>query len=176
MNLYLRLIWILLKVIWSPKKEFMTEGRLSFHALPLDCDLNMHLNNARYLSFMDLGRIHLMGQAGLFRHLLKNHWSPIILAAEISFIKAIKPLQQFELITRVLTWDDTYLYLEQRFEKEGQLLALAYVKGLFVAQGQKIPTQTLLNAAGITEITPPPMPEAIACWKNLTELKKNASS
>jgi len=174
MNLYFRLIWILAKAVWGVKKDFLAESRLKLRALPLDCDLNFHLNNARYLSFMDLGRLHLIGQGNLFRQMLKRRWSPILLAAEISFIKAIKPWQSFELSTRVLTWDENYLYLEQRFEAEGKLLALAYVKGLFVAKSGKVPSVEILSAAGARELTPPPMPEALKFWKDLTEAKKNA--
>ncbi|MDF2866537.1 MAG: thioesterase [Gammaproteobacteria bacterium] len=174
MNLYFRLIRLLFKIIWGAKKDLLAESRLVLRALPLDCDLNWHLNNARYLSFMDLGRLHLIGQANFFRNMLKQRWSPILLAAEISFIKAIKPLQRFELITRVLTWDDNYLYLEQRFEKDGKLLALAYVKGLFIGKTGKVPTSELLAASGVVNTEPPPMPEAIKYWKDLTEAKKNS--
>lgn len=174
MNLYFRLIGVLCRIIWGTKKDLLAESRLVLRALPLDCDLNWHLNNARYLSFMDLGRLHLIGQANFFRTMLKQRWSPILLAAEISFIKAIKPLQRFELITRVLTWDNNYLYLEQRFEKDGKLLALAYVKGLFIGKTGKVPTVELLAASGVTTSEPPPMPEVIKYWKDLTEVKKNA--
>lgn len=173
MNLYLRLLWIVLKVIRGDKKDILAESRLSLRVLPLDCDINWHLNNARYLSFMDLGRMHLVGQAGLYRILFKRRWSPILLAAEISFIKALKPFESFELVTRVITWDKTYLYLEQRFEKGGKLLALAYVKGLFISKTGKVPTTELLAALGSTQLEPPPMPDVIKCWKRVTEAKKN---
>lgn len=174
MNLYFRLIWLIFKIIFGPKKEALAASYITLRALPLDCDLNWHLNNARYLSFMDLGRLHLIGQAGLWRPMLKRKWAPILVAAEISFIKAIKPLSSFKLITRIVTWDTTYLYLEQRFEKNGKLLALAYVKGLFTGKSGKVPTKELLEAIGISDLNPPPMPEAINYWKELTEAKKNA--
>jgi acyl-CoA thioesterase FadM len=174
MNLYLRLLWVLFKVIGLPKQDFLAESRLKLRALPLDCDLNWHLNNARYFNFMDLGRLHLMVQVNLFSPMLKRRWAPILVASEMSFIKAIKPLQSFEVITRILTWDNTYFYLEQRFEKDGRLLAFAYVKCLFMSKNGKVSPAELLMAAGLTTVEPPPMPEAIKYWKVLTEVKKNS--
>jgi acyl-CoA thioesterase FadM len=171
-NLYFRLLWIVLKAIWGKKKSILDPSCLSLHALPLDCDLNWHVNNARYLSFMDLGRIHLMGQAGLYSILLKRRWSPVLVAAEISFIRAIRPMQKFKLDTRIVSWDDNYLYLEQSFKSHGRLLALAYVKGVFLAQGKKLPTQDILQLSGIDSQAPPPMPEPIQHWQQMLEAKK----
>ena len=111
----------------------------------------------------------------LFRSMLNKHWSPILVAAEISFIKAIKPLHKFELVTQVLCWDETYLYLEQRFEQDGKLKALAYVKGLFVTKGKKVSTEELLTVAGFANAVAPAMPDAIKSWKEMTEIKKSTS-
>jgi acyl-CoA thioesterase FadM len=38
---------------------------LNLRVWPNDIDFNLHLNNARYLSVMDYGRIHMLARAGL---------------------------------------------------------------------------------------------------------------
>ena len=69
MNLYLRLFLLLFRLIGLPRKGLLEESRVAFRVLPNDCDVNLHMNNGRYLSFMDLGRVHLVAQVGLMpRH------------------------------------------------------------------------------------------------------------
>jgi thioesterase superfamily protein len=69
MNVVFRLARVLLRLLGSsaPPMPPFGEARLRFRILPHDLDLNFHVNNARYLSFMDLGRVDLMGRLGLFR-------------------------------------------------------------------------------------------------------------
>ena len=42
-----------------PSLGVLEEDRLRMHVLPMDIDLNLHMNNARYLSIMDYARTHL---------------------------------------------------------------------------------------------------------------------
>ena len=57
------------------------ESRLTFRVLPNDLDLNLHMNNGRYLTFMDLGRVHLLAQNGLLAHIRRACWMPVLAAA-----------------------------------------------------------------------------------------------
>src|SRR5262245_66654305 len=115
MNLYLRLLYVLWKIWRLPRREVFEESRVTFRVLPNDCDINFHMNNGRYLSFMDLGRVHMVAQIGLLGLVMKKRWMPVLAAAEINFIRQIGPFQKFDLVTRLVTWDDKYAYMEQRF-------------------------------------------------------------
>ena len=148
---------------------------MAFRVLPNDCDINFHMNNGRYLSFMDLGRVHLMAQTGLLPVILKQRWMPVLTAAEINFIRSIAPFQKFDLVTRLVSWDDKYFYIEQKFESRGVLYAHAYVKGLFLRKGIKVSNTDAVAAAGYTE-TPPPMPEELRLWAELGNIKKQSAS
>ena len=171
MNLYLRLISLLVRLIGLKQKPLLAESRVAFRVLPTDCDLNLHMNNGRYLAFMDLGRVHLMAQAGVLGRIVRQGWQPVLMAAEINFIRALKPLQRFELVTRVVTWDDKYAYLEQRFEAEGRLYAHAFLRTLFLRRGRKVPVARMIAALGIEEDAPP-MPEELRIWAELGAVKK----
>lgn len=175
MNLYLRLLKVLARMLFAARQDVLAEGRLAFRVWPNDCDLNLHMNNGRYLTFMDLGRIYLLNAAGIFKEVVRRRWSPVLSAAEINYIRPLGPFQAFELVTRILTWDEKYFYLEQRFEHAGRLHASATVRGLFVARGQTVPTADLLRAAGVH--TPaPPMPDVVAHWKELAVLKRERAA
>jgi acyl-CoA thioesterase FadM len=171
MNLYLRLLYVLCKLWGLPRRGVLEESRVAFHVLPLDCDINFHMNNGRYLSFMDLGRLHLVAQIGLLRVIAKRRWMPVLAAAEINFIRQLAPFQSFDLVTRLVTWDEKYAYMEQRFESAGMLCAHAFVKGLFLDQGRRVRNTAIVAELGY-EGEPPPCPEALRIWAELGNVKR----
>jgi acyl-CoA thioesterase FadM len=120
---------------------------------------------------MDLGRVHLLAQIGLLRELWRHRWTPVLSAAEINFIRPIQPFQKFELVTRLLTWDEKYFYIEQRFSAGGQLRAVALVKGLFLYRRERVDTPAVLAALDIDPVAPD-MPEVVRHWNDLATLKK----
>ena len=171
MNLYLRLLRLLLRLPFVRHRALLAPGRLSFRVLPTDCDLNLHLNNGRYLTFMDLGRVHLIAQIGFLGKLLQRRWAPVLSAAEMNFIRPLKPLQRFELVSRLLTWDDKYFYIEQRFLAGGRLCAVGMVKGLFLHGRERVPSQAVLDLLGL-DLAPPDLPDVVRHWNDLAALKK----
>jgi acyl-CoA thioesterase FadM len=171
MNLYLRLFVLLLRMIGLPRKTLLEESRVAFCVLPTDCDFNFHMNNGRYLTFMDLGRLHLLAQLRLLGIMIGRRWRPVLAAADINFIRQLAPLQKFDLVTRIVTWDEKYAYLEQRFESGGVLCAHAYVKGLFLDARGRVPNSTVVGALG-HDGAPPPCPEELRIWVELGNLKK----
>lgn len=175
MNLYLRLLKLLALLPFVRRQDPFAESRLSFRVWPNDCDLNLHMNNGRYLTFMDLGRVHYVAQAGLLRHVLRQRWGAVMSAAEVNFIRPLAPFQKFELVTRMLTWDEKYFYLEHRFESREELCAIATVRGLLLHGGQPVPTAQVLRALGV-DIAPPPMPAVVSHWRELTALKREQAA
>ena len=52
-------------------------SELTFRVWPTDLDVFRHVNNGRYLSFMDLGRTDLIVRSGLWRAMRAHGWTPI---------------------------------------------------------------------------------------------------
>ena len=171
MNLYLRLLRLLLLLPFTRRRALLDPGRIRFRVWPTDCDINLHMNNGRYLTFMDLGRVHLLAQIGLLGGLMRRRWTPVLSAAEINFIRPVRPLQRFDLITRLLTWDEKYFYIEQRFLAAGRLCAVAMVKGLFLHRHARVESRAVLELLGL-DLPAPDMPEVVRHWNDLSTLKK----
>ncbi len=171
MNLYLRLLWLLLRLWRTPQRTLLDESRVAFRVMPNDCDINFHMNNGRYLSMMDLGRVHLMRQSGLLKVIIAEKWMPVLAAAEINFIRSLAPLQRYELVTQLTSWDEKYFYIEQKFEVAGRLHAHAFVKGVFLKGGKVVPNAEIVAKAGHAG-TPPPMPEELRLWAELGSAKR----
>ena len=78
MNLYFRLIWIIIRSFFKPKIYFSDEIVLKLRIFPNDLDINCHLNNGRYLSILDLGTIDLFLRSGALKRAIRHGCMPMI--------------------------------------------------------------------------------------------------
>lgn len=175
----MNLIFRLLRILWmswrAPQRGILEENVLRFRVWPTDCDVNLHMTNARYLSLMDLGRTHLIAQNGLMSPLIQERWGVVVHSSHVTYLRPLDPMQRFELRSRIVYWDEKYWYIEQRFLSDDALYAVALVRGLFLRGGHPLPTEEVARyVAGMEE--PPPMPDTVRQWKRLLEAKKQASS
>ncbi len=147
MNLFFRLFWLLISARSRNRIELLDDCVLKMRVWPSDLDVNRHLTNARYLSMMDLGRIELMVQTGVFKKVLKRGWLPVVANANLQFKHQINPFQLFHLTTRIIGWDEKWIFLEQRFETDKGVAAVGIIKSLFRGKNGNIPTEKLLALA-----------------------------
>lgn len=158
MNLYLRLLMVLIAAFFKPRiHDILHPARLRFRVLPNDLDINGHMNNGRYPSVMDLGRLDLVMRTGLLRLMLREKSVPVLAAFQMRFRIPLHAFQLYELETRVVCWDKKWVYMEQRFiMNDGDVAAIGIVKGGFYDRSEKsmIPTQTLLDVTGATGQSP----------------------
>ncbi|HEX7005830.1 MAG TPA: thioesterase family protein [Alphaproteobacteria bacterium] len=173
MNLLLRLILTLVTARLRGPIRVLDESRLRLCVLPTDLDTNLHMNNGRYLSIMDLGRVDYVARVGLLRIMIRNRWMPLVGSATIRYRRPLQCFDRFELVTRTVCWDDKWIFMEQRFERRGELVAQAYVKVLFKAAGRTLRSREVLKALGQEQRSPhmPPAIEALRLAEGLSEDK-----
>ena len=90
-NSFIRIPLLVLRQVIAPLPRIGTleTDVLNLRVLPNDVDFNLHLNNARYLSVMDYGRIHLLARAGLLTPILKARWAPVVGAVWITYRRSL---------------------------------------------------------------------------------------
>ncbi len=165
MNLVLRLARVLAAALWRrPRLAPLDASVVHFRVWPNDLDLNFHMNNGRYLSLMDLGRVDLMVRNGIGRLVIRLGWQPVIGAVTIRYRRPLEPFDRYALASRVVSWDEKWFFLEQRFDRDGTTVAVAMVQGLMLRKGGgRVPTAEVMAAAGVS-MAPPPLPEAFRLW------------
>lgn len=166
MNLIFRMARILLAALLGRRLGGpLAASVVRFRVLPNDLDINLHMNNGRYLTLMDLGRADLMIRTGLLGPMLRRRWMPVLGGASVRYRRPLGPFETFVLRTRVLCWDAKWLFIEHRVEKpDGHLACHAVVKGLFLAPGgARIPPSEILAVLG-QDLVSPPMPAGVAAW------------
>ncbi|QLE87484.1 MULTISPECIES: thioesterase family protein [Shewanella] len=172
MNLYFRLIWLMVwRVRHCKKIDFLGTSHIDFRALPLDCDINLHMTNSRYPALMDLARTYMLAEMGLLKRFLALKWFPIVNAAEFTYIRDIKPFVKFEIESKLVGWDEKYFYIEQRFVSAKGLHCIVHVRGVFVCKGKQVPISHIVKEAGFTG-PEPELPPEVQKWIAFLQLKK----
>ena len=147
MNLYFRLIRVVLQAWLGKHENPMEPTQVTFRVWPFDLDLNIHMNNARYLSWMDLGRVYHMGVTGLYRKSIQRKWMPVVGHIDIKFIKPLPPFAKVTLRTEIHGHDEKYFDIRQTFFYQDHPMAIAHVKGIFVSKKEgKIHPQAVIDA------------------------------
>ncbi|PWC52360.1 thioesterase family protein [Azospirillum sp. TSO22-1] len=164
MNLLFRLVLVIVASLLRKRLAPMEESRVAFRVWPSDLDLNMHMTNARYFSVMDLGRLDLVVRSGMAGTMLRNRWRPVLGASTMRFRRPLKPFQRYEVVSRVLCWDDRWFYMEQRAETPQGTAAVAVMQGAFVGKGGIVAPAAMLREAGMPHESPP-MPDFVASWR-----------
>jgi len=151
---FFRLLWVLAASIFRPTLGFQDSSQMDFRVMPGDLDINIHMNNARYLALMDLGRWDMILRGGLWRPILGQRLQPVIGAAMVRYRRPLKPFQPFRLVSRLLTWDEKWLYIEHRIESRGILACQAVVRAAFVGKNGVVPPAEVLGTALVPEALP----------------------
>jgi len=172
MNLYFRLLWLLIRLTWIKKQTNpLAPCQLKMRVMLNDLDLNFHVNNGRYLTIMDLGRIHLMAVNGLLKTIYKNRWMPVLGSAKVHFIRSLRVFEKFTMTTQVVYWDEKWIYVEQKIFKKDELYVVALFKTLLTSKKGKISPEQLL-AYFNPPVEKPDIPLGLKAWLEAEKMSK----
>lgn len=160
MNLYFRLLWVLFLSLFRPRLKPLDSSVLHFRVWLHDLDVIGHMNNARYPAWMDLGRFDYLLRTGVFFKGLQRKWVPVVGTVQTRFRRSLHLFDCVTLETRMLCWDEKWCYLEQKFLKGNELVALGLVKGLLRSPERSVPPREYFELIG-EPTESPPMPEGL---------------
>jgi acyl-CoA thioesterase FadM len=165
MTQLIRLLRVIAASLFGRRLGPFDDSVLTFRVMPADIDINLHMNNARYLAMMDLGRWDFILRSGFWRHVLKDKLQPVIGGAVVRFRRPLRPFQPFVLRTRQITWDDRWLYLEQEIESGGQSICTAQVRAAFLRANGIVPPAVVAASVGAGSVAPA-APAWVQCWRD----------
>jgi acyl-CoA thioesterase FadM len=144
------------------------ESSMVMRVLPNDCDFNLHINNGRYLSLMDLGRINHATRSGWWRVFQDNDWQPVAAGVTIRYRRELRIGARYRLFTTCLGWTDRWTFFEQRFERmDGLLAARAYVKvAALDDQRRAMSPSVVVTAMGLEPVSKE-LPADILRWQKI---------
>ena len=126
----------------GPLDMFSGVSQLEYRVGPWDVDFNLHMNNGRYLTLLDLGRVDFGLRAGLDKPIKQKPWIPLVASLTTSFRRELRLWQRYRIDTRLYAWDEEWVYFEQRFvitsgKNEGRLSASAIIMACLYDKDRK---------------------------------------
>ena len=172
MILLFRFLLTIFKARFRSKIGPLDESVVRFTVLPHDCDLNIHLNAGRFLSFMDIARIELLARMRVFRRVIKKGWRPVVGGAVIRYRRSVEPFERFTVASRVVGWDDKWFYIEHNLNRaDGSLAATAYARTLLRTKGGTVHPRELVALMGLEDIVSPPLPAFVEDWRRAEDAR-----
>ena len=145
----------------GPFDTFVTRHR----CWPWDIDIWMELNNGRTLTLYDLGRIPLAQVNGMLAMIRKERWGLTMAGVVVRYRRRIRTFEPFEMRSRLICWDDRFLYVEQSMWKQsGDCANHAVYRSAVTDKTGIVPTEKVIAAMGMDDRSSPEMPEWVALW------------
>lgn len=170
MILLFRFLLTILKSAFRSRIGPLDPSIVRFTVLPHDCDLNIHLNAGRFLSFMDIARIELLGRMRVLRRIIRKGWRPVVGGVVIRYRRSVEPFERFTVHSRVVGWDDKWFYIEHTLNRrDGSLASTAYARTLLRRKGGTVAPRELIELMGVENTESPPLPSFVEQWRRAEE-------
>ncbi|WP_176084274.1 acyl-CoA thioesterase [Martelella sp. HB161492] len=130
---------------------------------PQDLDINFHVNNGRYLTLMDIGRMDLLFRSGLAQNMRRHGWIPVLTGLNARYRRSLGLFARFALETEIVGWTQHSLFMEHRImTATGELAVSAFVRAVVLKPGdgkEKVTTEDFFAPLGRLPSSPA-LPEA----------------
>jgi len=137
MNLYLRLLLIIFRArrrnTLAPEN---LRNEIQTRVMPNDLDLNLHVNNGRYMTLCDFNRVDLFVRTGLARLMVKNGWAPIVAEHTMTYIKPLSVFDKIKVTMEITHWDEKFFYSTHEFYKHDKKIAEGTSKALVISKSE----------------------------------------
>lgn len=163
MNLWFRLLAMLLRRPWKKPVHGLEPTVIKMRVWPLDLDFNRHVTNGRYFTLADVGRMDYVLRSGAFRVAMRHKAIPIVGDVWGKFRRELKLFESFELHSRLMAWDEKWVFMEHRFVRKGRTAGIVIMRGAFRSAKGLIPPQDFIEEMKLNEASPA-MPDWLSSW------------
>jgi acyl-CoA thioesterase FadM len=136
MSLIFRMLYVLIAGMF---RERLSPGnyvsKINLRVLPNDLDINMHMNNGRYLTICDLNRVDLFARSGLLKAMFRRGWIPVLAEHTMNYKRPLGLFDRYGVQMEVTHWDEKFFYMKHTFIKDGRIVAEGASKGCVYARG-----------------------------------------
>jgi YbgC/YbaW family acyl-CoA thioester hydrolase len=163
-TLFLRLLFAVATARFRARTDPLGPCRTRFRVWPTDIDVLLHVNNGVYLTMLDVARVDFLLRARVTGALRARGFYPVVAAQTIRYRRSLRLLDAFEIETRVLGWDEVALLLSHEYWREGEVVAEAVVRWVFLSRrGPKVSAAEVLELFGVRTASPE-LPPFVRFW------------
>ena len=158
MTLIFRTIQTIARHVLRPKLEALTEPLIeTYRVLPIDIDVFRHMNNAKYLNYLEAARWGMIVRGGFLKLAINYGWVFPLRSIHIEYYRQLTMFQKFEVRSQFIYFEEKWYHVLQRFYADGKEVARAHVVGTVRKGRENIPPEHYLKKMGLksTEVVVP---------------------
>lgn len=149
MNLYFRLLLLRLRSRKRARLSIWDTSRTPMRVTLTDLDLLRHVNNGKYLTMLDLGRMDLLMRSGFWARITQLGWYPVVAGQTITYRRSLTLGQRFDVYSRILGYHSRWVYVEQTFCRGETVYAQAIIRTRFLrSAGGSVELDEIRSIAG----------------------------
>ena len=160
---FLKLSATLVKAKFRPKLNIQDTSILQLKAGVTDIDMFMELNNARYFTYMELGRWDFSYRVGFVNLIKKKKWGLAIGGASVRYRRRIPFRSRFTLSTQLICHDSRWFYFLQEIHIQEKICFSALMKAGVTSKNGLVPASEVIKNMG-NEDWNPDIPEWVEAW------------
>ena len=160
---WIRLTRSRLSLVGAKRVDPLSTTSVHLRVWPNDLDFNLHVNNGRYLTLADISRMHWFMSTGVWQVTRSHGAIPIVGDALAKFRRDLKVFERFEIQARMVGWNERWGFLEHRFIRNGRVLGVVAVRGVFKGPKGTIAPAELMSELGVSASSPA-LPKWIDEW------------
>lgn len=154
MNLWFRLGRVLLARPWRRPLAIDETFVTTMRVWPFDLDINRHVTNGRYYSMADIARVDFLFRSGAYKVALAKRALPVIGDNWGKFRKELKLFQKFEIHTRLVGWDEKWIFIQHEFKRQGRVLGFVTLRCVFRSGREVLKPQLFIDGLGMPSNSP----------------------
>lgn len=139
---------VLLKARFRARLNIMDESILGFRVGLTDVDIFGELNNARYLSYAELGRWDYACRVGFLALMKSRKWGITVGGTSVRYRRRLPLFKKFTLTTGLLGHDGRWFYFLQEFHTDYGICASALMKVCATSKQGLVPATEVARELG----------------------------
>ena len=142
---FLKFTSTLIKAKFRSKLNLEDKSILKLRAGFTDIDMFMELNNARYFTYMELGRWDFSYRVGFVSLMKKHKWGVAAGGASVRFRRRIPFLSKFTLTTQLICHDGRWFYFLQETHRNNKICSSALMKLCVTSKNGLVPAADVIK-------------------------------
>ena len=148
----------------SRRVDLLATTRVSIRIWPNDLDTNLHVNNGRYLTLADLGRLDWFVRTGAYQTAKRQGLFPVVGDSIAKYRRELRVFQKVDIESRLVGWSGRWGFLEHRFIRHGRVVAMVGVRGAFKGPDGAVDSWEFLAQLGGTRASGIPVSPELPAW------------
>ena len=148
---WFRLLIAMISAKFKTKLKGTETATKSFIVWITDIDVSV-MNHATIMTVLETGRIDFMVRTNFFKVATKHKWFFPSQAISIQYYRPLKIFQKADIHTRISYVDEKWIYVEQKIERKGKIVAACIVKSTIKKGRETVPTSEIMKELQIENL------------------------